>query len=56
MGDSRKQAAGKVLLGLLIALPLLIVVIGLLTSADSSFDRLLSAIPDWLNDSLRSGM
>ncbi|MED4958077.1 DUF4173 domain-containing protein [Paenibacillus macerans] len=55
MGDRRKQAAGKVLLGLLIALPLLIVVTGLLTSADSSFDRLLSAIPDWLNDSLSFG-
>ncbi|GJM74684.1 hypothetical protein HMSSN036_69000 [Paenibacillus macerans] len=55
MGDRRKQAAGKVLLGLLIALPLLIIVIGLLTSADSSFDRLLSAIPDWLNDSLSFG-
>ncbi|MGZ7443113.1 DUF4173 domain-containing protein [Paenibacillus sp. TH7-28] len=55
MGDRRKQAAGKVLLGLLIALPLLIIVIGLLSSADSSFDRLLAAIPDWLNDSLSFG-
>ncbi|WP_178075860.1 DUF4173 domain-containing protein [Paenibacillus oralis] len=55
IGDRRKQAAGKVLLGLLIALPLLIVVIGLLSSADSSFDRLLSMIPDWFNDSFSIG-
>ncbi|MGG6310900.1 DUF4153 domain-containing protein [Paenibacillus macerans] len=55
VADHRKQAIGKVLLGLLIALPLLIIVVGLLTSADSSFDRLLSAIPDWINESLSFG-
>ncbi|WP_410770148.1 DUF4153 domain-containing protein [Fontibacillus sp. BL9] len=49
MGDRSRKMAGKVLLGLLIALPLLIIVVSLLTSADSSFERLLSGIPDWLN-------
>ncbi|WP_059046921.1 DUF4153 domain-containing protein [Paenibacillus rubinfantis] len=55
IADRRKQAIGKVLLGVLIAFPLLVIVVGLLTSADSSFDRLLSRIPDWLNASFSFG-
>lgn len=55
IADRRKQAIGKVLLGLLIAFPLLAIVVGLLTSADSSFDRLLSRIPEWLNSSFSFG-
>lgn len=55
IADQRKQAIGKVLLGLLIAFPLLVIVVGLLTSADSSFDRLLSRIPEWLNASFSFG-
>lgn len=50
MKDQRKQVIGKVLLGLLVSLPLLIIVIGLLTSADSSFNQLLMV---WQNSLYR---
>ncbi len=50
MKDQRKQVIGKVLLGLLVSLPLLIIVIALLTSADSGFNQLLMA---WQNSLYR---
>jgi hypothetical protein len=49
MGDRQKSAVGKVLIGLVIAIPLLFIVINLLASADGVFDRLLAGFPDWLN-------
>lgn len=53
--NQRKQAIGKVLLGLLLSLPLLIIVISLLTSADSSFSELLLAVQNSLSGSVSFG-
>lgn len=51
IGFQRSGTAGKkggaVLLGLLIAIPLLAIVIPLLISADAAFDALLQQLPDW---------
>jgi hypothetical protein len=46
--DERKRVLGKVLIGLLIALPLLFIIISLLASADGVFEELLSGIPTWI--------
>ncbi|RKP51649.1 DUF4173 domain-containing protein [Cohnella endophytica] len=48
-GTQRKSALGKVLIGLCISVPLLIVVVNLLASADGVFQRALSGFPDWWN-------
>lgn len=45
-GKTSKKG-GAVLLGLLIAVPLLAIVIPLLVSADAAFDALLQRLPDW---------
>jgi hypothetical protein len=47
MGSKQKSALGKVLIGLAIALPVLIVVIPLLASADGVFNRVLTELPEW---------
>jgi len=44
---SAGRKSGAVLLGLLIAIPLLAIVIPLLISADAAFDALLQQLPDW---------
>jgi hypothetical protein len=49
MGDNQKSAIGKVLIGLAMAVPLLVIIINLLASADGVFDRLLTRLPDWWN-------
>ncbi|AOZ93050.1 hypothetical protein PNBC_17840 [Paenibacillus crassostreae] len=49
MGERRKATIGKVLMGIVIAMPLMIIVISLLTSADGAFDQLLSGIPGFLS-------
>jgi hypothetical protein len=49
MGDRQKSAVGKVLIGLIVAMPLLFIVINLLASADGVFNRFLSGLPDWWN-------
>ncbi|URJ48019.1 DUF4173 domain-containing protein [Paenibacillus polymyxa] len=55
--DERKRVLGKVMIGLLIALPLLFIIISLLASADGMFEKLLSGIPDWIGTlSFGSGM
>ncbi|MDQ0048586.1 hypothetical protein J2T18_002886 [Paenibacillus polymyxa] len=55
--DERKRVLGKVIIGLLIALPLLFIIISLLASADGMFEKLLSGIPDWIGTlSFGSGM
>ncbi|MDY8092642.1 DUF4173 domain-containing protein [Paenibacillus polymyxa] len=46
--DERKRVLGKVIIGLLIALPLLLIIISLLASADGMFEKLLSGIPEWI--------
>lgn len=50
-GIKNTGAAGKkggaVLLGLVIALPILLILVPLLTSADAAFDALLSKLPEW---------
>lgn len=46
-GRKRLLLAGKIGIGLLLALPLLIVVTVLLASADRAFEALLSGVPDW---------
>ncbi|AUO06603.1 hypothetical protein NS115_11605 [Paenibacillus jamilae] len=46
--DERKRVLGKVIIGLLIALPLLLIIISLLASADGMFEKLLSGIPAWI--------
>ncbi|WP_411348402.1 DUF4153 domain-containing protein [Paenibacillus sp. WLX2291] len=48
MQQQHKRIAGKILLGLLCALPLLIIIIGLLSSADGMFQQMLIHVPDWL--------
>ncbi|WP_179031026.1 DUF4153 domain-containing protein [Paenibacillus kribbensis] len=55
--DERKRVLGKVLIGLLIALPLLFIIVSLLASADGMFEELLSGIPAWIGTwSFGSGM
>ncbi|MCD9022107.1 DUF4153 domain-containing protein [Cohnella silvisoli] len=49
MGNRQKSAVGKVLIGLVIAVPLLAIVINLLASADGVFNRLLMGFPEWLS-------
>ncbi|WP_223067678.1 DUF4153 domain-containing protein [Paenibacillus caui] len=48
MAKENKSTVGKVLIGLTIAFPLLIIVIPLLSSADGAFNELLSGFPKWL--------
>ncbi|MGG1618063.1 DUF4153 domain-containing protein [Paenibacillus sp. NRS-1781] len=55
--NERKRVLGKVIVGLLIALPLLFIIISLLASADGMFEELLSCIPSWIGTlSFGSGM
>ncbi|WP_068497900.1 DUF4153 domain-containing protein [Paenibacillus kribbensis] len=55
--DERKRVLGKVMIGLLIALPLLFIIVSLLASADGMFEELLSGIPAWIGTwSFGSGM
>ncbi|WP_339302737.1 DUF4173 domain-containing protein [Paenibacillus sp. FSL R5-0519] len=49
IGKSQKTVVFKVLIGLVASLPILIVVITLLSSADGVFDQYLSGFPEWLN-------
>lgn len=49
MKDERKQFMGKVLIGLAISFPILIVVVALLSSADGVFHHLLNELPNMLN-------
>ncbi|MFC4303644.1 DUF4153 domain-containing protein [Cohnella boryungensis] len=46
-GTRQKSTLHKVLIGLVIAVPLLVLIIPLLASADGTFQRLLNAIPEW---------
>lgn len=50
LASKQKVVVTKVFIGLIVSLPILIVVVGLLTSADGIFDQYLSGIPAWLND------
>jgi len=47
--EGQKEVYRKVLIGLVISCPLLLVVIALLSSADGIFNELLSGIPHWLD-------
>jgi hypothetical protein len=47
LGDRQKSIMGKVLIGLAIALPLVLIVMNLLASADGVFNRFLSVLPSW---------
>ena len=47
--DGQKEVYRKILIGLAISCPLLLVVITLLSSADGIFNKVLSEIPTWLN-------
>ncbi|WP_440119129.1 DUF4153 domain-containing protein [Paenibacillus sp. QZ-Y1] len=49
MGKSQKTVVFKVLIGLVASLPILIVVVSLLSSADGIFNQYLSGFPEWLN-------
>lgn len=49
MGAEQKSTLGKVFIGLLIAMPLLIIVISLLASADGVFNRFVNGAPRWIN-------
>ena len=51
-GGQGVRNGGAVLLGLVIAAPLLVVMIPLLTSADAAFEGLLELLPDWELDEL----
>jgi len=49
LGAQRKNTATKVIIGLVVATPLLLIVIPLLASADGAFNRLLNGIPEWIS-------
>ncbi|MEK4661252.1 DUF4173 domain-containing protein [Priestia sp. FSL H7-0729] len=49
IGKSQKTVVFKVLIGLVASLPILVVVIALLSSADGVFNQYLSGFPEWLN-------
>ncbi|WP_315795507.1 DUF4173 domain-containing protein [Paenibacillus sp. BIC5C1] len=49
LGKTQKTAAFKVFIGLIASVPILIVVIALLSSADGIFNQYLSGFPEWLN-------
>lgn len=55
MDEGHKRTLGKVLIGLLISLPLLIIVISLLSSADGGFNYILSLLPNWLGRQVSFG-
>ncbi len=46
-GSSAGKAGGALAIGLLVALPLIIILVALLISADAAFDGLLSLLPEW---------
>ncbi|MEW4372217.1 DUF4153 domain-containing protein [Paenibacillus kandeliae] len=48
MQQQHKRLLGKILLGLLCAVPLLLIIIGLLSSADGMFQQMLIHVPNWL--------
>ncbi len=50
MKDTHKSVIAKVLIGLAISVPLLIIVISLLASADRVFGHFLTELPHWLNE------
>jgi hypothetical protein len=50
ISESNKSVISRVLIGLSISIPLLIIVIGLLASADRVFEHFLTELPQWLND------
>ncbi len=49
MNETQKSIITKVLMGLVISIPMLIIVIALLASADRVFEHFLSELPNWLN-------
>ncbi|MFJ2042687.1 DUF4153 domain-containing protein [Paenibacillus taichungensis] len=49
LGKTQKTAAFKVFIGLIASVPILIVVVALLISADGIFNEYLSGFPQWLN-------
>lgn len=50
MKDTHKSVIAKVLIGLAISIPMLIIVIALLASADRVFEHFLGGLPHWLNE------
>lgn len=48
-GKAQKTVAFKVFIGLIASVPILIVVVALLSSADGIFNEYLSGFPEWLN-------
>ncbi|MEK8128104.1 DUF4173 domain-containing protein [Paenibacillus filicis] len=50
LGKGSARTVGKVVLGLLLAAPILAAVIGLLASADAMFNRSLARLPEMMND------
>ncbi|KOY15083.1 DUF4153 domain-containing protein [Paenibacillus xylanivorans] len=49
LGKTQKTVAFKVFIGLVASVPILIVVVALLSSADGIFNQYLSGFPEWLN-------
>lgn len=47
LGEQQKSVMAKILIGLVISIPLIIVVINLLASADGVFNRVLMTFPEW---------
>lgn len=54
LGKTQKRAAFKVIIGLIASVPILIVVVALLSSADGIFNQYLSGFPVWLNQLTRT--
>lgn len=50
MESEQKRVLTKVLIGLVIALPLLLIIVSLLTSADRIFEQLISTLPNWIDE------
>jgi hypothetical protein len=47
MDESKFQVWRKIMIGILISVPVLFVVLGLLMSADTQFEKIMGAIPQW---------
>ncbi|WP_245856066.1 DUF4173 domain-containing protein [Paenibacillus rigui] len=50
MKQRRSQKAWKVLAGIIISLPILLLVVSLLASADAIFEKTVSKLPEWLGE------
>ncbi|MFB5268724.1 DUF4153 domain-containing protein [Paenibacillus enshidis] len=53
--EGHKRVLVQILIGLLVAVPLVTIVVALLASADGMFDHMLASVPSWLGSHLTFG-